>query len=322
MTITCYQIDDHSHLESLAPEAVVSACQQSNACVWLDIQAPTPDELARWLDQLGIQGLARRICLEAQDRPGFYPLKQEICLVIPVLNDAEEVSKQDYLTIVCQENLLLTIHSQPVMNQEDITELQASDEWLPERSIAGLVSAIMIELSLRCIEHTTNLRDSILTIEERMDRQPDTVKAEEILDKRSELLALGSMVSDQLPVLQALHSVDKPFLQFHASQTYMNCALVNLQAAAASMNWLDGRVSALRSGFEMHAQDNTNRRLNMLTILSAVFNPATLLAGIWGMNFVNMPELQYRFAYPIALSLMALIGVFMVLFFRRGGWFD
>jgi magnesium transporter len=40
------------------------------------------------------------------------------------------------------------------------------------------------------------------------------------------------------------------------------------------------------------------------------------------MNFVIMPELQYPYAYPIALSLMVLIGVLMFLFFRRGGWFD
>ena len=72
----------------------------------------------------------------------------------------------------------------------------------------------------------------------------------------------------------------------------------------------------------MHAQDETNRRLNMLTILSAIFNPATLLAGIWGMNFTTMPELGYRFGYPIALGLMLLIGVGMYLFFRRNGWFD
>jgi magnesium transporter len=102
----------------------------------------------------------------------------------------------------------------------------------------------------------------------------------------------------------------------------MNCALANLQAAGGSLRWLDGRIGALRSGFEMHAQDKTNRRLNMLTILSAIFNPATLMAGIWGMNFAVMPELNYSFAYPMALGLMALTGWGMFLFFRRNGWLD
>ena len=102
----------------------------------------------------------------------------------------------------------------------------------------------------------------------------------------------------------------------------MNCALANLQAIERSLDRLGERIGALRTGFQMHAQDKTNRRLNMLTILAAIFNPATLLAGIWGMNFALMPELQYPLAYPIALGLMVLIGVLMFLFFRRGGWFD
>jgi magnesium transporter len=72
----------------------------------------------------------------------------------------------------------------------------------------------------------------------------------------------------------------------------------------------------------MHAQDKTNRRLNMLTILSAIFMPVTLLAGIWGMNFELMPELRYRFAYPVALGLMVAVGMGMYRFFRRTGWLD
>ena len=59
-----------------------------------------------------------------------------------------------------------------------------------------------------------------------------------------------------------------------------------------------------------------------VTILSAIFMPSTLLAGIWGMNFEWMPELKVPFAYPIALGLMGLIGTGMYLFFRRKGWLD
>ena len=102
----------------------------------------------------------------------------------------------------------------------------------------------------------------------------------------------------------------------------MNCALVNLQAADRAVDWLDARVGALRSGFQMHAQEKTNRRLGMLTILSAVFMPITLLAGIWGMNFEVMPELKLAFAYPLALGFMAAVGAGMYFFFRRTGWFD
>ena len=102
----------------------------------------------------------------------------------------------------------------------------------------------------------------------------------------------------------------------------MNCTLANLQAADRSLDRLGERISALRAGFQMHAQDKTNRKLGMLTILSAIFMPSTLLAGIWGMNFEIMPELKYPFAYPLALGFMTAVGVGMYLFFRRTGWLD
>jgi magnesium transporter len=102
----------------------------------------------------------------------------------------------------------------------------------------------------------------------------------------------------------------------------MNCALANLQAADRSVDRLGERISALRANFQLHAQDKTNRKLGMLTILSAIFMPITLLAVIWGMNFETMPELKYAFSYPIVLGFMALIAAGMYRFFRRGGWFD
>ena len=93
----------------------------------------------------------------------------------------------------------------------------------------------------------------------------------------------------------------------------MNCALANLQAIERSLDRLGERIGALRTGFQMHAQDKTNRRLNMLTILSAIFMPVTLLASIWGMNFEVMPELKYAYAYPLALGFMIAVGAGMYL---------
>jgi magnesium transporter len=322
MIVNSFQINDAFQLTPLTPEGAAEAVQRTDARIWLDLQALEPAELEEWLDKLGITGLSRQLFLEARNRSGFYPLKKEIFLVIPVLVGTKVPLEVDYLALLCRENLLLTLHRKPVSHLQQTDMLEGADDWLPERSIAGLVSAVMIDLSLECLRHTTDLRSSILALEERMDREPDTVEAEEILEMRSELLALGAVVSDQLPSLQALSATDKPFFKLKDAQEYMNCALTNLQAADRSVDRLDERIGALRSGFQMHAQDKTNRRLNMLTILSAIFMPITLLAGIWGMNFETMPELKYPFSYPIALGLMALIGSGMYLFFRRKGWLE
>ena len=85
---------------------------------------------------------------------------------------------------------------------------------------------------------------------------------------------------------------------------------------------LEKRVVDLRLRYNMHQQDKTNHRLAVLTVISAVFLPLTLLAWIWGMNFMLMPELKFSFGYPLALGLMALIAGGLTWFFYMRGWFD
>lgn len=64
----------------------------------------------------------------------------------------------------------------------------------------------------------------------------------------------------------------------------------------------------------------TNEIMRVLTIVAAVFLPLSLIAGIFGMNFVHMPELKLRYAYPCVLALMLLVGGGMLYYFRRRKW--
>jgi magnesium transporter len=322
MNVSCHQIDESLRLRPLPPERGPAACQDTDARVWVDLHDPSSGELEDWLDRLGVTALSRRLCLEARDRPGFYPLKNEVFLVIPAIVETGATAEVDYLACLCRENFLLTLHRTPLINPQQIASLHESEAWLPDRSIAALFSAMMVDMSLKCRQHIAAMRQSVIELEQRMDREPDSVEAEEILDRRSELLTYDTVVGDQLPALQGLSATDRPAFRLRGAQDYMNCTLANLGAADRRLERLGERVNALHAGFQMHAQDMTNRRLNLLTILSAIFLPITLLAGVWGMNFETMPELKYPFAYPAALGLMTLIGSGMYLFFRRTGWFD
>ena len=84
---------------------------------------------------------------------------------------------------------------------------------------------------------------------------------------------------------------------------------------------LHRRLEELQRQHLMDRQVLTERRLRVLTILSAIFLPMTLIAGIYGMNFTNMPELDEGYAYFIALGGMAALGILMMVFFIRKGWF-
>ena len=63
-----------------------------------------------------------------------------------------------------------------------------------------------------------------------------------------------------------------------------------------------------------------NEIMKMLTIIATIFIPLTFITGIYGMNFQNMPEIKWVWGYPIVLLGMSIIGIVMVIYFKRKKW--
>ena len=63
-----------------------------------------------------------------------------------------------------------------------------------------------------------------------------------------------------------------------------------------------------------------NKVMQLLTLVSTIFIPLTFLAGIYGMNFTNMPELQWKYGYYVLIILMVLIFMFLLFYFKRKKW--
>jgi len=68
--------------------------------------------------------------------------------------------------------------------------------------------------------------------------------------------------------------------------------------------------------------NRTNEIVKVLTIISAIFLPPTLIAGVYGMNFVHIPELRWQFGYPFSIVLMVVFTVAMVFYFKTKGWWS
>lgn len=67
--------------------------------------------------------------------------------------------------------------------------------------------------------------------------------------------------------------------------------------------------------------NKTNDTMKILTIFSSIFIPLTFLAGVYGMNFKNLPELDFSFGYTAFWGISIVIAVIMLMFFHRKKWF-
>jgi len=320
MGVTCVQITEDLALVPCSEEQALASSRVSQDRVWVDLEGADVAELDSWLDRLGFQGFVQKLCQDWSERVGFYPLKRELVLVVPTLTERAAEARVSNVGLVCRDNLLLTWHHGPTLGPSRAESLSHAESWLGHHSVAAVVSALMMDLSQMCLTRMAELRRSVRVLEDRMDRTPDAVEAEDILDLRADLLLQDGIVREQLPSLHALAVLDKPYFRREEVREFMDNAVANMDAADRAVDRLESRIDGLRNGFQMHGQDRTNRRLGTLTILSAIFMPVTLMAGIWGMNFESMPELGLPWAYPIALVVMVVVAIGMFLFFRRGGW--
>ncbi len=79
-------------------------------------------------------------------------------------------------------------------------------------------------------------------------------------------------------------------------------------------------VSGMFDTYLSSVSNRMNEVMKVLTIIATIFIPVTFIAGVYGMNFHFMPELSWRWAYPVVLLLMLLVGLGMVAYFRSKRW--
>lgn len=84
---------------------------------------------------------------------------------------------------------------------------------------------------------------------------------------------------------------------------------------------LDEYAVQIREIHQSQIEMRQTRSMNLLTVVSAIFLPLTLLVGWYGMNFAHMPELQWQFAYPVVAVISVLIVVVEIIWFHKKGLF-
>ena len=86
------------------------------------------------------------------------------------------------------------------------------------------------------------------------------------------------------------------------------------------LDFLRDNLSAINDSYQSIQDNQLNQVMKLLTLIATIFIPLTFLAGIYGMNFSNMPELNYKYGYYALLGIMLIVAVVMVVWFRKKKW--
>lgn len=294
--------------------------QLDPSCAWVDVEAYEDAELVDWLKTLGFSREALRVCARKYSATHVSVFRDEVFFGMPAL--ASDIgSERVALTFLCRPDLCITMHRQPVEGLARTAAHLTRETDHAYTDTSSLVGALMAGLSVRAVDAVDEIRMGVLGMMERMDRDPEQVEAEDIHGQGISVRTLDGVIGERSVVLDRLEKIQSPALDVSENRDF-KAALSDTQYLDRAIERLEKRLADLRVRFAVNQQDRTNRRLTVLTVLSAIFLPLTLMAGIYGMNFQYMPELALRYAYPGLLALMALLAIGMVWYFRTRGWFD
>ena len=332
MKIRCHGIDANGLMFDCSSKEALRGAKRGKGNFWIDIDADErdADELRAWLGDLNLPLFFLSVIAERSETwaTQVVAFKTSALTIVRFLPQKERTDTETHVAALSLPNLLMTFTSAPRTEAGDLYstlhDYMHGEERLPDSTASGVLLALLRFHIDRTSRSMRKLRKHVLKVDEIMDRNVASVSIDAIIDAKDELLRLLACAEEQNECLVALEraEADTEGLDFAHLKGSLGVLIATTSATERMALRLEKQIADLRQRYEGLQQEKINRRLAVLTVLSAVFLPLTLFSGIWGMNFSHMPELNNPYGYYLALFLMVATASSMIFYFWRLGWFD
>lgn len=163
------------------------------------------------------------------------------------------------------------------------------------------------------------LSEEIQEMENRVLHQFDSKQLEEIQLLKKEINKLKRSI---IPTKEAISLLEKDSESFLKKQTkrFLKDVHEHIIHLNDAVDLQRDNISSVMESYQFGVNNKTNNVMQLLTIISTIFIPLTFIAGVYGMNFENMPELSWKYSYFVIWGLMLLIFILMLIYFKRKKW--
>lgn len=253
--------------------------------------------------------------MEEYDNYLFFTLK----MIKPIADEGS--FRVEQISFIVNDDILLTFQEYPGDPFENIRERIKTSKGKargrgPDYLLFLLLDAIIDQYLLTIEIVNKHIADLELEIFEK----PNEHVVSKIIEEKKIISALRKII---FPVRDSLREITTGETDF-INEDYFNYFNDIYDHIKNIVDHLDSQREMLTSLMEFYMtqiSNQMNKVMQTLTIIATIFIPLTFLAGIYGMNFQNMPELEMKWGYPVLLSIMFILGVGMYIYMRRKRWF-
>lgn len=324
MEILVYRSGEQKISEGFTVDQLPELLQDKNAVIWVDMESPTAADEQVLLDVFHFHPLTVEDCRENRHYPKIEEFPGYLYFIVHGVR--ADTSPDRFNTIELDgflgRNYVITYHHDPFRSIANVKQLLHTSPISCQRGPAFLLHQILDQV----VDYYSPVLDDFDTRIDELEqtifslRQPNNVILSEIMDLKRSVLRLRRISNKQMDILLRMsrgefHALIPEEMRPFYRDIYDHLVRVT-DLAESYRDLISGSLEAYLSV----VSNRMNEIMKVLTIFSAVMLPLTFIAGVYGMNFENMPELHSRYGYYGALIVMGVVAVGMLMFFWRRGW--
>ena len=272
----------------------------------------------------GLHPLLVEDIFHQNQRPKLDDQEQLLLVTVPTFSwnpEKMEVTRKQ-INILWRENDLVTFASSEKDLLEPVRQRIRRGKRSHYRDLHPdfLFCAVLDLLVDQHLEFLDEIRDSLILMEENLSEKPDPQLLQEVYRLRRQMISVARVMPSVRNLVGELY---EDYSEWFREENLMYLRDVQdhsqqaLEFVKADQEILSGMIDLYLSLMSQ----KTNDKMKVLAVISTIFMPLTLIAGIYGMNFQHMPELGWEYGYPMVLLAMLIIGIGIGWFLKQKDWF-
>ncbi|MFF2019676.1 MULTISPECIES: magnesium/cobalt transporter CorA [Paenibacillus] len=291
------------------------------AWIWVDFATPTTEETSLLDSYFHFHPLAIEDCMHVLQRPKLDYYENAQFFVLHALN--ERTLEAEEIDLFLSKSFLVSYHHQEKTEMNEAWE-QVKQEIHSRKGWSGGPMAaaytVMDKLVDKYFPSLYSIEDELADLESMGSKESVEELMSQVFDVRGRLLKLRRTI---VPMRDLMYRIlNSQHVQSNGEERIYFGDIYDHLLKLTDMIEVDREMTAdLRDSYISLNSNRMNSIMKTLTVITTIFMPLTLIAGIYGMNFKIMPELEWNFGYFAVLLLMVVLTVGMIAWFKRSGWF-
>ena len=300
---------------------LVDIARASGGFVWLGLAEPTQSEFEHVVGELNFHPLAVEDAVHAQQRPKIeeYEGLTFFTLKTVFYNETNSaISTGELICFVEKEFIVIVRHGEGTPLATVRHEIEAKPEFLnlgPFAVLHAVVDRVIDEYTLIA----TELENDVINLETKVFSGKRQTFSQEIYFLKRELIEYRHAIEPLVIPLQKL--VSETYTQTpDALKPFFRDTLDHLLRACEHASGMDSLLTTALQADLAHVQVRQNEDVRKISAWVALAAGPTMIAGIYGMNFEFMPELSWKYGYPLVLGVVSSLSALLVYKFKKAKW--